>query len=290
MTTPALYVFFNAAGRPLRAVSEMLLRRRPGLAQSLSPVPVAELPRYALPLDEDLHAELFRRADKGEVAWIFYPTRRDKVETVFSFRGDVCLVEKRVLHRAWRGPGCRFRQLALPPEPLAKGVSVNLPIAEFVKGGNWKDAFDKLETFFRLLLAAFPLDARGCLPPNMVDALPRNAVINESGALQFFDLEYERKSGVPLSFLIYRALRMDMLFRLPKTQRRNIAFRKEYGEMCRRLGVAPRFSADAHESKALKRFTSSSPWRLPLKIVFAVFPRSLRRRLAWWDATPILAR
>jgi len=287
--TETFYVFRNATGRLLRVLSARLFDENPSLAAALAPVSRDELPRFVEPPGSETCAVFRNRAAKGEIAWIFYPARRDRVETVFSSDGTTIRVEKRVLHRARRWFDRRFRQRALSPEPLTHGEPVARAMEAAMRTGDFDRAFALLEAFFRTLTAQFPLDANACLPSTLVDAVPRNAMRDETGRLQLFDQEYERRGGVRLSFLIYRAIKMDLLFHLPKKQRRSIPFRLRYETLCRALGVPPAFCADERESKALKRFTSSSPWRIPVKLFLVLLPKRFRKRLMWWDsavATP----
>ena len=281
--TETFYVFRNAAGRLLRVLSTRLFVENPGLAEALTPVSRNVLPRFAEPSGSETSAVFRTRAANGEIAWIFYPPRRDCVETVFSSDGKTIRVEKRVLHRAHRWFGCRFRQRALPPEPLIHGDPVAPAMKAAIRSCEFDRAFVLLESYFRTLIAQFPLDSNGRLPPDLVDAVPRNAIKDESGRLQLFDQEYERTGGVRLSFLIYRAIKMDLLFHLPKKQRGAILFRFHYETLCKTFGVPPVFRTDERESKALKRFTSSSPWRIPVKLFLMFLPKRLQKRLTWWD-------
>ena len=282
------YGFFNPAGRLLRVLSERFVNELPDLAARLSPVPLAELPRYEFPTGKPLHVQFTRRTFDGEFAWMFYPAKRDNVQTVFSNVDGVWRVEKRVLRRALRSPFCPFRQLALEPEPLLPGITADVAMAADVQGGAWSEAVVRLESFFKTLVAQHPLDKKGRLPPGMVDALPRNAVAAPEGGLRFFDLEYARRGGVRLSFLIYRAVKMDLLFHLPKAERAQIDFRGSYDALCLAFGVKPRFRRDARESRALKRFTSSSPSRALCRLFLLFLPKRARPRHEWWSGAFLL--
>lgn len=282
------YGFFNPAGRLLRVLSERFVNELPDLAARLSPVPLAELPRYEFPTGKPLHVQFTRRTFDGEFAWMFYPAKRDNVQTVFSNVDGVWRVEKRVLRRALRSPFCPFRQLALEPEPLLPGITADVAMAADVQGGAWSEAVVRLESFFKTLVAQHPLDKKGRLPPGMVDALPRNAVAAPEGGLRFFDLEYARRGGVRLSFLIYRAVKMDLLFHLPKAERAQIDFRGSYDALCLAFGVKPRFRRDARESRALKRFTSSSPSRALCRLFLLFVPKRARPWHEWWSGAFLL--
>ncbi|MBP5510031.1 MAG: hypothetical protein J6Z49_03865 [Kiritimatiellae bacterium] len=277
------YGFFNPAGRLLRVLSERFVNELPDLAAKLSPVPLSELPRYEFPSGKPLHVQFTRRNFDGEFAWMFYPAKRDNVQTVFSNVDGVWRVEKRVLHRALRSPFCPFRQLALDPEPLLPGIAADVAMAADVQGGAWSEAMVRLESFFKALVTQYPLDKKGRLPAGMVDALPRNAVAEAKGGLHFFDLEYARRGGVRLSFLIYRAIKMDLLFHLPKAERGQIDFKGSYESLCLSFGVKPRFRSDARESCALKRFTSGSLRRTLCRFFLLFVPKRARPRHEWWS-------
>ena len=227
------------------------------------------------------------------MAWLFYPGRRDRVETVFLLRDERCYVVKRVYKRIWRGLSCPFHQLELPPAPLIDGVSVADKLRQLVikthfqrgKNVRWGSVKRLLYRFFAELLKQFPLDERGKLPPNALEAIPRNCMIDRSGRYRFFDLEYDLKGGVPPSLLVYRALTSDVVSSLKKDDRDRV-LELLYREICTTL----HFKGDLRQSMAwgrrLKRFNTGSFARLFATPAISLLPkREWRMKLQGWSET-----
>lgn len=281
------YAFYNGRGRLLRAISQSLAEQNPALVKALiSPaVPLEQLDAYALSETTPLYATLQARAQDGEVAWLFYPAKRDHVETVFSQHNCTYYVEKRVYHRSRRLPGNKFRQLALPKEALLSGAPLQERFCQLIAQGAWGAVDLELDAFFKASFATFPLDPAGQLPPQVLDAVPRNCLVHPDGRYQFFDLEYERAGGCPPTYIIYSTLKCDIVSHLPKHERAE-RLQTLYRKFCQKFGLEPDFKGDEKIARQLKRFISYSPGRLLTNIALAFIPvRAWRRRLIWWDTT-----
>lgn len=281
----ALYAFFNAAGRPLRVVGRPLIDREPVLAARLLPVPAepGALEAHRLPEGHPLARALAPGAERGEAAWLFYPAKRDRVRTVFFFRDGACLVRKDVLSRARRPASCPFSQRALPPGPIYPGHPVADDLARPARARDWDAAERVLARFFRALTERFPPDGRGLLPPETLDAVPRNCLADDAGRYFFFDLEYAMRGGVPLSYLVYSAVKADVASRLPKKERPAVVARL-YGALCGRLSLEPRMGRDAAIARALKAFNTGSLRRRVCSALLSLLPvKRWRERLCWWS-------
>jgi len=285
--TPTFYAFHNRAGRLLRAVSQTLVEGKPDLARILvtPAVSLDGLAPYRVEPGSALHARFAAGAQAGEVAWLFYPAKRDRVETVFSVHDGVWCVEKRVHRRCRRLLPTRFRQRALPREPLLQ-MDGTLPaetLREAVARGDWDGVEAALERFLSGVRAAFPEARSDLLPEHALDAVPRNCLVDADGRHRFFDLEYDLIGGVPLSYLLYSALKADVVSHLPK-HARDARLESLYNAVCRRLGLTPALARDRKTARSLKAFTSHSPARFLTSLLMAVVPvKSWRQTLMWWD-------
>lgn len=287
---PDIYAFFNAAGEPLRVISQTLIDREPNLAARLLPVSpdAASLAPYRLPPDSPRCCRFAALCETNEVAWIFYPAKLDRVVTAFSFRKGVCCVEKRVLNRARRPVGCPYRQREIPPEPLVPGAPVSEMLKPFVEARDWASVETTLERFFKALLAAFPLDAKGMFPSCTLDAVPRNCMLDEKGVYRFFDLEYDLAGGVPPTYPLFSGLKADVVRLLPKSER-DATLRNLYAALCMHLGLTPQFDKDAAIALGLKRFNTESTERTFRVALLSLIPvKRWRRRWMWWSDEPSL--
>lgn len=285
--SPTFFAFHNRAGRLLRAVSQTLVEGKPDLARILvtPAIPLEGLAPYRVAQGTPLYAQLAERARAGEVAWLFYPAKRDDLETVFSLHEGVWCVEKRVLRRCRRLLPTRFRQRALPREPLLQ-MPGHVPadrLREAATRGDWPTVEAELEAFLRGVRAAFPESQNGLLPEHALDAVPRNCLVDAAGRYRFFDLEYELLGGVPLSYLLYSTIKADIVSHLPKREREP-RLAALYAEGCRRLGLVPALARDRKTARQLKAFNTRSPARLLTTLLMAFVPvRAWRQRLMWWD-------
>jgi hypothetical protein len=289
---PEFFAFYNRAGRLLRTVSHELILGNPDLAQNLLPHGLSphRLASYRVPEDSSLYARFLARASDGEVAWIFYPSKRDHVETVFSLHGGVYYVEKKVLKRCWSLLPGKFRQRALPREPLQQGRLLGEHFRLLVKKRDWEAVRKELISFLEAVTVAFPQTKHGVLPPHAIDAIPRNCMVDEEGHCRFFDLEYEMMGGCKLSYILYSAVKADIVFYLPK-QERDARLLELYTETCRVLDLAPDFSRDRRTARQLKAFNTRTPARVLVKFILAVIPfKTWRGRLMWWDTEVSLNR
>ncbi len=261
--TPVFYAFHNHAGRLLRVVSQTLVDRFPMLAKTLvtRAIPLDDLAPYRVPESSDLYAQLLEKARTGEIAWIYYPSRRDRVETVFSLHDGVYCVEKIVHKRCRRLLPTKFRQRVLPREPLLEGTLLADRFQQWIAKGDWQAVGEELEVFLRVLLSAFPETRNDLLPAHALDAVLRNCMIDAAGRYRFFDLEYDLIGGVPLSYLLYSTIKADIVSHLPKCER-EARLSALYAEGCRRLGLTPSLRRDRKTARQLKAFITRSPARL----------------------------
>jgi hypothetical protein len=282
---PVFYAFYNRAGRLLRALSRDLIVNNPELAQNILPpdFSIRLLPTCCVHENSCLYETLLKRARDGEIAWIFYPSKRDLIETVFSFHDGVYYVEKKILKRSWRFLPGKFRQRALPREPLHQGRLLGERFRLLVQSGDWVAVRKELISFLRALITTFPEIKHGILPAHTVDAIPRNCIVDREGSYCFFDLEYEMIGGCRLSYIIYSAVKADIVSHLPKQQREAILL-ELYTEACRVFDLVPAFNRDKRTARQLKAFNTRSPARLGMQILLAIIPvKALRRRMMWWD-------
>ena len=84
MKKERVYLFRNAAGRPVRAFTDRFFDVEPELAKRLCPVTRDKLDKYCV----------MREVEPGEVAWLYAPYKVDKVKTVFFVQDGRCYVKK----------------------------------------------------------------------------------------------------------------------------------------------------------------------------------------------------
>lgn len=265
------YVFRNAAGRILKILTRSLVSGNPALAAELSPVPLDALEPYAVGPE----APVAFGAD--ERAILFYPAKDDAVRTVFGETDGVWWVEKRVDGSFRARVRSGFFQRALPRTALSKG--------EKPFSGDRPATDAAVLDYFGRLFAAFPV-RDGLLPSEAVDALPRNCLVDEEGKTAFFDLEYGHEGGIRASFLVYRALKMDIL---PRQGRPKRDLPVAYRSWCERLGLAPAFAEDEKLSRELKLLFAGGLRRRVASALLSLVPsRRFRERRAWWSDRPVV--
>ena len=281
-----VYVVRNHAGRPLVAWTDAFVRSDPQLAEKVVPIPIAEQSNYLEKKDCRLLDELRRAIADNECAWIFYPSKRDDVRTVFFIENCELFVRKTVGRRAYRFRRHFFSQREVAPLPIFRGESAAEKIGAFMRAGDLEGSVKAVIAFVENLIQNFSIDAFGRLPPCTFDAIPQNCIVSDNGKSNFFDLEYDMYGGVPLSYIIFRSI-SSTLFRIPSKDRLGFQYRE-----CLRL-VAEYFNVkmcedDFHKINAsIKRFNSFGVHRFLTNIWLSLLPvRSWRLRFCWWSMIP----
>lgn len=265
------YVFRNAAGQVLKVLTHSLVIENPLLAAELSPVPINELNLYSVGSKPPVPFNTY------EKAIICYPAKDNAVQTVFGVTNGTWWVEKRATPNICTRSRAGFSQRAIPRTPLIKGQKVfhdKMLITD-----------KEIDIFFAKLFKVFPLN-NGILAPEAVDALPRNCLINEFEEAQFFDLEYIHSGGIRASFVIYRALKMDIL---PRQNKSKTALKAAYDKWCKKFGLKNVFAEDQKLSKEFKLLFSGNPHRRIYAFLLSLIPsRSFRESKAWWSDKPVI--
>lgn len=284
--TAALYAIRNNAGRVLVAWTDVFTQADPDLAVKVIPVPLDRKNDYLEPKDSALWRSLQTSSADNECAWMFYPSKRDDVRTVFFREDGRLFVKKTVLSRAFRPFFRRFRQREVSPLPIFKGKSAADDIRDCIRNGDCEGASRRLAFFIKGLVKSFPLSPDGRLPPCTFDAVPQNCIISDDGEFHFFDLEYDMRGGVPLMYVIFRSM-VATLYKIPARERRGFNFRK-----CM-AAVADQFNVSIDEAKchrinaSIKRFNSLGFCRILTNVWLSLLPvRSWRLRFCWWSMIP----
>lgn len=282
----ALYAIRNNAGRVLVAWTDIFTLSDPDLAAKVIPVPLERKNDYLEPKDSVLWRSLQTAIADNECAWMFYPSKRDDVRTVFFREDGRLFVKKTVLSRAFRPFFQRFRQREVSPLPIFKGKSAADNIRDCIRNGDCEGASRRLAFFIKGLVKSFPLSQDGRLPPCTFDAVPQNCIISDDGEFHFFDLEYDMRGGVPLMYAIFRSM-VVTLYKIPARERRGFNFRN-----CM-AAVADQFNVSIDEAKchrinaSIKRFNSLGFCRILTNVWLSLLPvRSWRLRFCWWSMIP----
>lgn len=282
----ALYAIRNNAGRVLVAWTDVFTQADLELAAKVIPVPIERKNDYLEPKDSALWRSLQTAIADNECAWMFYPSKRDDVRTVFFREDGRLFVKKTVLSRAFRPFFQRFRQREVSPLPIFKGKSAADNIRRYIRNDDCEGVSRELAFYIKGLLKRFPLTSDGRLPPCTFDAVPQNCIISDDGEFQFFDLEYDMQGGVPLMYIIFRSM-VTTLYKLPVCDRKDFDFRKCMAP------VADQFNVSIDEAKchrinaSIKRFNSLGFCRILTNVWLSLLPvRSWRLRFCWWSMIP----
>lgn len=282
----ALYAIRNRAGRVLVAWTDVFVESDPELAAKVIPIPLERKDNYLEPHNSPLWHSLRVGIADNECAWMFYPSKRDDVRTVFFKEQEKLFVKKTVFRRAFRILPQRFTQREVPPLSIFKGSNVADNIRDLIRNGDCEGVSQKLTLFITGLIKKFPLTPEGMLPPCTFDAVPQNCIVSNDGDFHFFDLEYDMQGGVPLMYIIFRSM-TTTLYKLPVCERRGFNFRK-----CM-ASTAAQFNVSIDEAKchkinaAIKKFNSFGLCRILTNIWLSLLPfRLWRLRFCWWSMIP----
>ena len=184
-----VYVVRNHAGRPLVAWTDAFVAANPELAAKVIPVSLEDRTCYLETKSSRIHDELRVAISDNECAWMFYPSKRDDVRTVFFIEEGKLFVRKTVGRRAWRLCHQMFSQREVPPLPIFEGENAADKIGVYMRAGDYEGAARAVIKFVEGLVAEFPVDVSGRLPPCTFDAIPQNCIVSDDGRSNFFDLE-----------------------------------------------------------------------------------------------------
>lgn len=286
MAETVFHVVRNHAGRMLVAWTEAFVRADPDLARKVIPVPSETREAYREAIGGRIGKALTEGGRRGECAWMFYPAKRDDVRTVFFIDGGTLFVKKTVVGRAFRIFPTRFSQREVAPLPVFKGESVKERLAPFVSACDYEGAKDELIRFFDELMKAYPPVRPGVLPECTFDAIPQNCIVDADGKYNFFDLEYDMRGGVPLAYLIVRAVH-TALISLKHMHGRPFDCRKCQEALFAHYGVEIGKREVDRVNTAVKRFNTFGPLRVLTNIWLSLLPvRAWRMRFCWWSMVP----
>jgi len=184
------------------------------------------------------------RPPAQEVAWHHAPGRRVPIATVFELEAGGAgriLVSKRRLDDGELPDSDEFSWVPQARSPLAPGESLRLRLEEHLIAGRSGAFLEELSTFFDFVRARF--GRASDLEGEALDALASNATLDESGSFHLFDLEWQARSRVPVSWWILRnviaclEMRGKPIADLPHCG-------ALYEALCARAGVEPCLAAD----------------------------------------------
>ena len=281
-----IFAVRNHAGKLLVAWTDCFLKMDPTLAAKVIPISLETAHMYEEDVSLKEIRRLIRATKGGECAWIFYPAKADDVRTVFFERGGELFVKKTVAKRSWRFGGRRFAQRELPPVPIFKGESVAQRLQTPALRKDYSRVETELMAFFDELLRQYPPVGTDVLPACTFDAIPQNCIVDSAGRYNFFDLEYDMEGGVPLAYLIFRAV-CSTVVRLEKEKHMGYDYWKTMRHVASHYGVTIDKDECFRINAAVKRFNTISAKRLLTNAWLSMIPvRAWRLRFCWWSTTP----
>lgn len=197
------------------------------------------------------------RPPEVEVGWHCAAGRREAVTTVFELGpGGLTVGKRRARGAAAANPAEPIDQhgflwKAPPRSPLAPGEPLRLRLQTHLVASRSEAFLDEFAALFAAVQERFQPPASALqaeLAGEALDALMTNATRDASGAIHFFDLEWQAPAGIAASWWILRNVAAALDLRGRRWPQ--VASGAElYAKLCERLGVAPSLEADlARES------------------------------------------
>lgn len=131
----------------------------------------------------------------GMVAIKRAASRQDGVCTIFQERDAVVWVRKSTLVEA--------AEQAVAGQPIFPGVAYDIHLRQLAARGDWMAWLQALEYFVETVFMRFALSG-DALQGQAIDAIARNAVLDERAGITFFDLEFSNYTAPAKTFMIYR--------------------------------------------------------------------------------------
>lgn len=122
-------------------------------------------------------------------------SRQDGVCTVFQSQGGAVQVLKCTLAQA--------AEQVLLGQPIFPGVAYDIYLRQLAACGDWLAWRQALRRFVEEVFRRFPLTP-DTLQGAAIDAIARNAVLDEGAGIAFFDLEFADYAAPSKTFFIYR--------------------------------------------------------------------------------------
>ncbi|MEM1205963.1 MAG: methyltransferase domain-containing protein [Acidobacteriota bacterium] len=219
--------------------------------------------------------ETLRRlvGEPDRVAWHYSPGRSVPTHTDFRASGAGVRVSKRAMDGADStrsfGSGEDVVEWRAPSEgEVARGERLRHRLLRRAWFGEGDALFEDLRAFIAAMLERF---AHPDLPDRLVgeslDAVTGNAVVDEQGRYDLFDLEWHAPAGVPASWLVLRnvlGLVHDAAFHRGHGW---VSYEQLYRRLCAALALPPQLSRDVELEAGLRgRVTprSAESWRQDL--------------------------
>ena len=128
--------------------------------------------------------------------------RADNVCTIFVDAADGLQVIKISLASLLSGDAAELIRLAAK-ESVYAGVGLDILLYQKAHQQDWAGVFQCLQDFFDEVFSRFSVNHE-TLQATTIDMIPRNALLDMSGRINFFDIEYTDAGQVKKTFFIYR--------------------------------------------------------------------------------------
>ncbi len=128
--------------------------------------------------------------------------RVDNVCTIFVDGADGFQVVKISLASLLSGDASELIRLA-PKENVYAGVGLDVLLYQKAYQQDWVGVFQCLQDLFDEVFSRFSV-SNEALQSTTIDMIPRNALLDMSGRINFFDIEYIDAGQVKKTFFIYR--------------------------------------------------------------------------------------
>lgn len=129
-------------------------------------------------------------------------TRADNIFTVFVDTPEGLQVAKLPLALLQEGGGAELIRLA-PKERVYVGVGFDIVLYQKACLKDWAGVFQSLHEFFDEVFTQYSVNV-DALQGVAIDMIPRNSLLDASGRVHFFDIEYVGGGHVEKAFFIYR--------------------------------------------------------------------------------------
>lgn len=203
-------------------------------------------------IPEDLTAAM----QHGVVAIKRAVTRKDGICTVFTEREGELLVQKCTLEQAAGG--------LLAGQRILPGVACDMYLRRLAARGDWEWWHAFIRAFVAEVFARYSTDDEH-LSGMAIDAIARNAVIDDLAGISFFDLEFSEYGDIPKTFYIYRLCLSLMGHRAEYMRNSGFTCLYEfYSHLCTHFVLdAGRYFSDVRREVAFQAWVSGRPAKKP---------------------------
>jgi hypothetical protein len=178
-------------------------------------------------------------------------SREDGICTVFREQDGTLQVSK-----------CPLNQTCvetLAGDPIFPGVAYDIHLRQLAARSDWQAWRQALQQFVEAVFQRFALN-QDCLQGEAIDAIARNAVLDEQAGIAFFDLEFADYATPAKTFFIYRLCLSLAGRRAEYLADSGFSCLYElYGHLCDSFGLRPAYLADVRREAEFQAWVAGRP-------------------------------